>query len=100
MPVRYEAVDVGDNLTLPCSSEDALPESGVTSGVMWVREGREDAQIARTKVRPDGSLQLLNVSALDAGNYSCTLDDDADAVKTRVNVAIRSEFPRLAIPGA
>jgi len=91
IPVRYVAVDVGEGLKLACADESILPyteESNV--GVMWIREGREDGQIKRLKVEPSGVLELLNVSADDAGNYSCTLDDDRDAVKARINVEVRS----------
>lgn len=92
MPVRSVAVDIGQNLTLACAEEDALPQTGESIGVMWIREGREDGQIERLKVEPNGALELINVSAHDAGNYSCTLDDDHDAVKTRINVLVRSKL--------
>lgn len=92
VPIRSVAVDIGQNLTLACAEEDALPQSGESVGVMWIREGREDGQIERLKVEPNGALQLINVSADDAGNYSCTLDDDHDAVKTRINVQVRSKL--------
>lgn len=86
------AVDIGQNLTLACAEEDALPQTRESIGVMWIREGREDGQIERLKVEPNGALELINVSAHDAGNYSCTLDDDHDAVKTRINVQVRSKL--------
>ncbi|XP_076232318.1 contactin-1 isoform X2 [Calliopsis andreniformis] len=95
VPVRSVAIDVGQNLTLACADEDALPQSGESIGVMWIREGREDGQIERLKVKPNGALELVNVSSDDAGNYSCTLDDDHDAVKTRVNVQVRTPPPAL-----
>ncbi|XP_033321729.1 contactin-1 isoform X1 [Megalopta genalis] len=95
VPVHFVAVDVGQNLTLPCAEEDALPQSGGTIGVLWIREGREDEQIGRLKVESNGALELINVSADDAGNYSCTLDDDHDAVKTRINVQVRTPPPAL-----
>lgn len=93
VPVRYVAVDVGNGLKLACAEENALPHSEESNvGVMWVREGREEGQIERLKVEPNGILELVNVSADDAGNYSCTLDDDHDAVKARINVEVRSEL--------
>ncbi|XP_043515653.1 contactin-2 isoform X4 [Frieseomelitta varia] len=95
VPVRSVAVDIGQNLTLACAEEDALPQAGESVGVMWIREGREDGQIERLKVEPNGALQLINVSADDAGNYSCTLDDDHDAVKTRISVQVRTPPPAL-----
>lgn len=91
VPVRSVEIDIGQNLTVACAEEDALPQSGESVGVMWIREGREDRQIERLKVEPNGALDLINVSADDAGNYSCTLDDDRDAVKTRINVQVNSE---------
>jgi len=84
-------VDVGEDLKLACADENILPyteESNI--GVMWIREGRKDGQIKRLKVESNGVLKLLNVSADDAGNYSCTLDDDRDAVKARINVEVKS----------
>lgn len=87
--VRYVAVDVGRDLQLACADENVLPEDS-NARVMWIREGREDGQIERLKVDPNGMLELLNVSVHDAGNYSCTLDGDHDAVKASINVEVRS----------
>ncbi|XP_017789239.1 PREDICTED: contactin-2-like isoform X2 [Habropoda laboriosa] len=95
VPIRSVAVDIGQNLTLACADEDALPQLGESVGVMWIREGREDGQIERLKVEPNGALELISVSADDGGNYSCTLDDDHDAVKTRINVQVRTPPPAL-----
>ncbi|XP_076674123.1 contactin-5 isoform X4 [Andrena cerasifolii] len=95
VPVRSVEIDIGQNLTVACAEEDALPQSGESVGVMWIREGREDGQIKRLKVEPNGALDLINVSADDAGNYSCTLDDDRDAVKTRINVQVNTPPPAL-----
>ncbi|KAL2723983.1 contactin-2 isoform X1 [Vespula squamosa] len=92
--VRHVAIDVGQDLTLACAEEDALPRTD-SPEVMWIREGREDGQIKRLKVESNGVLELVNVSADDAGNYSCTLDDDVDAVKSRINVEVRTPPPAL-----
>ncbi|XP_020706160.2 Down syndrome cell adhesion molecule-like protein 1 homolog isoform X2 [Athalia rosae] len=94
-PVRDVAVDLGQNLTLSCAQADVLLKSGNSSGVMWVREGREDAQVPRLKVEANGALQLIDVSADDAGIYSCTMDEDSDALKARINVLVRSPPPAL-----
>ncbi|EFN74833.1 Down syndrome cell adhesion molecule-like protein 1 [Camponotus floridanus] len=96
VPVRHVAVDVGRDLQLECADESVLshPEDS-NARVMWIREGREDGQIERLKVEPNGMLELLNVSVDDAGNYSCTLDDDRDAVKARINVEVRTPPPAL-----
>lgn len=95
MPLKFVAVDIGQNLTLDCSDEDALTRSGESVGVMWVREGREEGQVERLRVEPNGILELINVSLDDAGNYSCTLDDDHDAVKARINIQVRTPPPAL-----
>jgi len=86
VPMQYVAVDVGKDLKLACLEESVLSHSE-ESNVMWIREGRKDAQIERLKIEPNGVLELLNVSIDDAGNYTCTSDD---AVKARINVEVRS----------
>lgn len=96
VPMRYAAVDVGRDLQLKCADESVHSHSEDSNArVMWIREGREDGQIERLKVEPNGMLELLNVSVDDAGNYSCTLDDDRDAVKARINVEVKSMFLQL-----
>uniref|UniRef100_A0A336L3L2 CSON003813 protein n=1 Tax=Culicoides sonorensis TaxID=179676 RepID=A0A336L3L2_CULSO len=59
---RYYVVDEGQNLTLPCTSENGP--------VMWVREGKKEEGIQ--EVLPNGSLQLINLSVNDAGTYTCS----------------------------
>lgn len=44
------------------------------------------------KIGSNKALELVNVSLDDAGNYFCTLDNDANAVKTRINIQVKSEF--------
>jgi hypothetical protein len=91
VPIQYVTIDVGKDLTLACDDENALSHSEESNvGVMWIREGREDGQIKRLKIEPNGMLELLNVSTNDAGNYLCTLDDDHDAVKAKINVEVKS----------
>ncbi|KAL6258770.1 hypothetical protein P5V15_010718 [Pogonomyrmex californicus] len=91
VPMRHVAVDVGKDLKLACADESALSHFEESS-VMWIREGREDEQISRLKVEPNGVLELLNVSVDDAGNYSCTLDGELAA---RINVEVRTPPPAL-----
>jgi len=86
VPMRYIAVDVGKDLKLACAEESDLSHYE-ESNVMWIREGREDRQVERLKIEPNGVLELLNVSVDDAGNYSCTLDD---TVKAKINVEVKS----------
>jgi len=94
VPMQHVAVDVGRDLKLPCADEGVLLKNS-NARVMCIREGREDGQIERLKVEPNGVLELLNVSVNDAGNYSCTLDDDRDAVKARINVEVKTPPPAL-----
>ena len=97
VPVQHVAVDVGRDLQLICEEKNVplhhFPEE-TNARVMWIREGREDGQVERLKVEPNGVLELLNVSVDDAGNYSCSLDDDRDAVKVRINVEVKSAFDK------
>ncbi|XP_011700683.1 PREDICTED: uncharacterized protein LOC105457609 isoform X2 [Wasmannia auropunctata] len=97
--MRYVAVDVGNDLKLACTEEGVLSrfeESGISHGeasyVMWIREGREDGQVERLKIEPNGVLELLNVSVDDAGNYSCTVDE---VEKAKINVEVRTPPPAL-----
>ncbi|KAG5324602.1 DSCL1 protein, partial [Acromyrmex heyeri] len=91
VPMRYVAVDVGKDLKLACAEESDLLYSE-ESNVMWIREGREDGQVERLKIEPNGVLELLNVSVDDGGNYSCTLDD---TVKAKINVEVKTPPPAL-----
>lgn len=98
VPIQHVAVDVGNDLQLDCADESVLSHyEDSNARVMWIREGREDGQIDRLKVKPNGVLELLEVSVDDAGNYSCTLDDDRDAVKAKINVEVRSAFVQLFV---
>ncbi|KAK0079573.1 hypothetical protein PV325_001058 [Microctonus aethiopoides] len=88
VPVRIVEVDVGQNLTVACTTHD-ISQSSLNSNVMWVREGRKDGQIQRMKIEPNKALELVNVSVDDAGNYFCTIDNDVDAVKTKINIQVK-----------
>lgn len=93
--LQERTVDIGGNLTLPCTDSDTLPPEDA-SGVMWVRDGRE--QINRKRIQPDGGLSLTVVDREDAGIYSCRVDSNSDSsveymdVRTRVKVEVRSEY--------
>ncbi|XP_016838254.1 protein sidekick-1 isoform X2 [Nasonia vitripennis] len=93
VPVRNVSVDLGENVTLICSNGSGSQNLGETKRVTWIREGREDGQSKRLTVEPNGVLKLINVSRFDAGDYYCTLDDDA--VKDRINVQVRTPPPAL-----
>lgn len=93
VPVRYVSVDIGKGLKLSCADENSLLHSKESAKITWIREGREDEQIKRMILEPNGVFELLNVSAGDAGNYSCTSDDDT--VKARINVEVRSTLTSI-----
>lgn len=90
--VRTVEVDIGQNLTIACTDENVSRHPGNYTNVMWVREGRKDGQVRRMKIGSNKALELVNVSLDDAGNYFCTLDNDANAVKTRINIQVKSKF--------
>ncbi|KAK0178542.1 hypothetical protein PV327_007422 [Microctonus hyperodae] len=94
VPVRTVEVDVGQNLTVACTTHN-ISQYSLNSNVMWVREGRKDGQIQRMKIEPNKALELVNVSVDDAGNYFCTIDNDVDAVKTRINIEVKTAPPAL-----
>ncbi|XP_057320498.1 protein turtle homolog A isoform X4 [Microplitis mediator] len=93
--VRTVEVDIGQNLTIACTDENVSRHPGNYSNVMWVREGRKDGQVRRMKIGSNKALELVNVSLDDAGNYFCTLDNDANAVKTRINIQVKTPPPAL-----
>ncbi|XP_011306278.1 Down syndrome cell adhesion molecule-like protein Dscam2 isoform X1 [Fopius arisanus] len=93
--VRTVEVDIGQNLTVACANDDVSQHPGNNTNVMWVREGREDKQFQRMKIGINKALQLVNVSAEDAGNYFCTLDNDTGAKKTRINIQVKTPPPAL-----
>ncbi|XP_044586278.1 protein turtle homolog A isoform X2 [Cotesia typhae] len=93
--VRTVEVDIGQNLTIACTDENVSRHPGNYTNVMWVREGRKDGQVRRMKIGSNKALELVNVSLDDAGNYFCTLDNDANAVKTRINIQVKTPPPAL-----
>ncbi|XP_043473090.1 protein turtle homolog B isoform X1 [Leptopilina heterotoma] len=95
LPVREVAIDLGQNLSLHCINDENSMYPRDFLLVMWIRDGREDGQIQRSKVKPNGTLELVNVTKHDDGNYSCILDNDADAVKISYNVRVRTPPPAL-----
>lgn len=101
--MRKLAVDLGENLTLPCEGpgENNVAADFDPKAVEWVYEGmsgRERRQ--RDRIRPDGSLALTRLHREDAGVYECTVDTGAprnrnekeDLVRTRVKVEVRSKL--------
>ncbi|KAJ1531949.1 hypothetical protein ONE63_000587 [Megalurothrips usitatus] len=99
-----QAVDYGENITLPCFLENGGGnEDGRAADVnngwsnheeaMWVREGREDEQISRMSVQHDGSLILSNLDRDDSGVYRCVVQDE---IRMRIRLEIRVPPPALA----
>jgi len=93
-------VDVGKNLTIPCTSENVKQEDDDQPRrveFMWIREGRQDRQSSGMTVLPNGTLFLSNVSQDDSGVYICMedgLEQDLDNLPTsvtRVLVHVRGE---------
>ncbi|XP_014214900.1 protein turtle homolog A [Copidosoma floridanum] len=93
IPVRNVSVDIGDNVTVPCTNgTQNLDETNRV--ITWIREGREDGQIKRLRVESNGVLKLINVSRFDTGFYYCTVDNDGVA-RDRIYVKIRTPPPAL-----
>lgn len=103
--IQEEAVDYGENITLPCffptdgSSGDGKgthDDDDVWSsheGAVWVREGREDEQVSRMSVHQDGSLSLTNVDRDDSGVYRCEIKDE---IRIRIKLEVRVPPPALS----
>ncbi|XP_043281922.1 contactin-3 isoform X2 [Venturia canescens] len=91
-PIHTVEVDIGQNVTVACADEDSVDDDNV-SNVMWKRDGQLNAK--RSNVFSNRALELVNVSLDDAGNYSCIVDDDADTIKTRINIEVKSPPPAL-----
>ncbi|XP_063225073.1 protein turtle homolog A [Bacillus rossius redtenbacheri] len=92
------AVDVGENLTLPCADPDDPGASPPPAArVMWerVHEGRVSEPPGRLRPQPDGGLFLPQLERGDAGVYLCSLEQDGDGVRSRVNVRVRTPPPAL-----
>lgn len=97
------AVDIGENLTLPCKGPDESNGRAMDfdpRAVEWVYEGMSGHERRqRDRIRPDGSLALTRLHREDAGVYACTVDAGVskednkrgDSVRTRVKVAVRSK---------
>lgn len=80
--IQHYAVDLGQNITLPCTA----PHKG---GVQWSRVGRN----VHSRPLDDGSLQILDVNREDAGMYACTPANDArEDVKQEINLTVRSNM--------
>jgi hypothetical protein len=90
-------VDIGGNLTLPCTDSSTMLPLADPYSVIWVREGR-DSGFNRRRIEPDGGLTLMALERDDSGIYTCTVegdrgspDDDTEVIRSRVKVDVRSE---------
>ncbi|XP_067010650.1 immunoglobulin superfamily DCC subclass member 4 isoform X2 [Anabrus simplex] len=95
-------VDVGGNITLSCTDTSASLSPVDSDSIMWIREGRNEKQINRLSIQPDGGLTLTHLNRGDAGIYSCTLESKPgnttsafDVVRKRVKVEVRTPPPAL-----
>jgi hypothetical protein len=96
-PVLQEfTVDIGGNVTLPCTDSSTVLPLADPHFVIWVREGRDDG-FNRRRIEPDGALTLTALERDDAGIYACTVEgeyessDGAEGIRSRVKVEVRSE---------
>ncbi|KAJ8681487.1 hypothetical protein QAD02_017274 [Eretmocerus hayati] len=92
IPARNVSVDLGGNVTVVCLGE-STQNLGGNGKITWIREGREDRQVGRLSIDPNGVLKLTNVTPADSGIYYCTLDDDT--IADRINVQVKTPPPAL-----
>lgn len=103
--ILFQAVNYGENITLPCHSENfgssdeekaSISEDGWLShrDAMWVRQGREDEQITRMSVQHDGSLSLSNLDHDDSGVYLCVVEDE---IRMKVKLEVRGKLGVLLL---
>lgn len=89
-------VDVGGNLTLPCTDSSTVLPFADPHSVIWVREGRDDG-FNRRRIESDGALTLTALERDDAGIYACTVEgeygstESTEVIRSRVKVEVRSE---------
>ncbi|XP_031356482.1 protein sidekick-2 isoform X2 [Photinus pyralis] len=89
--IRNISVDLGRNLSLPCSLPDA-------KNIMWVHEGKEARQVSRLLIQDDGSLFLMEVDRNDSGIYTCLpANSDSPDVKASVGLRVRTPPPLLSL---
>ncbi|KDR11737.1 uncharacterized protein LOC110836810 isoform X3 [Zootermopsis nevadensis] len=88
------AVDVGGNLTLPCTDLSTMLPLADPYSALWVREGREDS-FNRRRIETDGGLTLTALERDDAGIYVCRVDGDTEVIRSRVRVEVRTVPPAL-----
>lgn len=89
--IRNISLDLGRNLTLPCSLPDV-------KNIMWVHEGKEDQQIPRLLIQEDGSLFLMEVDRNDSGVYTCLpANSDSPDVKASIRLRVRTPPPLLSL---
>ncbi|GLH09487.1 Uncharacterized protein GBIM_14589 [Gryllus bimaculatus] len=99
------AVDVGQNVTLPCTDSVSLSPAIHRNSVTWarIREGKDAVPINALHTQPDGGLTLTSLNREDSGIYLCTLESKVgsttsplDVVRRRVKVEVRTPPPELA----
>ena len=71
---------MGENITIPCNQDFAFSQFSKIEPVMWIKSGREDGQVNRLKILPNGSLSLEKVIKSDSGSYMCTLEKNMSDV--------------------
>lgn len=69
-------VNLGENILLPCYDNLSNPHLSDFGSVMWVKSGKEEKQLNKLKILPNGSLSINNVIRSDAGEYMCKQERD------------------------
>lgn len=84
-------VDQNSNVTLPCLYDKHVT-TVATGSLAWFREGKNEKSIHHSKVLPNGSLFLIDVSIMDEGVYKCVMQGEKDTDLSIATLNIRSEF--------
>lgn len=99
------AVDIGENVTLPCTDSTSVSPAIPKNSVTWarIREGKDPIPINALHTQPDGGLSLTFLNTEDSGIYLCTLESKVgsttsplDVVRRKVDLKVRTPPPELA----
>ncbi|CAH0390413.1 unnamed protein product [Bemisia tabaci] len=82
-------VDQNSNVTLPCLYDKHVT-TVATGSLAWFREGKNEKSIHHSKVLPNGSLFLIDVSIMDEGVYKCVMQGEKDTDLSIATLNIRS----------
>ncbi|XP_059480641.1 fibronectin type III domain-containing protein [Neocloeon triangulifer] len=92
--IHQLTADLGQNLTLPCK-DPGDDETFNSANVEWIFEGTSvKGKRQSNRIRPDGSLALVQLRVEDAGIYECSVEPDV-AARNRFRVNVRTPPPAL-----